>query len=184
MKDTTSFFCNLDYLLIPIKVNELSNVLKYGLKPIKNPSKSCLDAQPLLPLEPTSIYSVAIFRQWKNKHMNELNIDAIDPETEIVLKIDKSVVLYVPFHFNKNENQGRQDNINTLVDDTNHTSSIWNYDVVHNLQEIMMNEVIFHKVINSAFINEIWYFTENAPPQGLYDNHFKIRLVDNSKKLL
>jgi hypothetical protein len=183
-KDTTAFFCNLDYLLIPIKVKELSNVLKYGLKPIKSASKRYLEAEPLLPVEERGVYSVAIFRQWKNKHMIEFDIDKIDPETEIVLKIDKSVVLYIPFHFNKNENDGRKDDFNTLVSDTNVTSSIWHYDVIRNLKEIMMNEVIFHKVINSAFIKEIWYFTENAPPAGLYNKHYKIKLIDNSKKLL
>jgi hypothetical protein len=183
-KDTTSFFCNLDYLLIPIKIKELSKVLKYGLKPIKSASKHSLEAEPLLPLEETGVYSVAIFRQWRNKHMIEFHIEKIDPETEIVLKIDKSVVLYTPFHFNKNENCGRKDSSNTLESDTNVISSIWCYDIIRNLKEILMNEVIFHKVIDSAFIKEIWYFTENAPPEGLYNKHYKIKLIDNSKKLL
>lgn len=184
MKDTTSFFCNLDYLLIPVKVNELSTVLKYGLKAVKKPSKRCIEEESLLPLEESGVYSVAIFRQWRNKHMNEFDIDAIDPETEVVLKIDKSVVLYIPFHFNKNENFGRKDINNTLISEINHTYSIWNYDVVRNLNEIAMNELVFHKSINPAFIKEIWYFTDNVPPEGLYNEHHKMKLIDNSKKLL
>lgn len=184
MKDTTSFFCNLDYLLIPIKITELSNILKYGLKPIKKPSNRFLEAEPLLSQEQSGVYSIAIFRQWRQKHMSEFDIDIIDPETEVLLKIDKNVVLYVPFHFNKCENAGRQDDINTLVSDETNISSIWNYDVVRNLKELMLNEVVFNKDINSSFIKEVWYFSENAPPNGLYNQHFKIHVIDNSKKLL
>lgn len=185
MKDTTSFFCNLDYLLVPIKLSDISKVLKYGLKPIKKPSRiGVYEGEPLLPQEESGVYSVAIFRQWRNKHMNECDIDAIDPETEVVLKIEKNVVLYLPFHFNKNESFGRKDDYNTLVSDINHISSIWSYDVVRNLKEMMLNEVVFHNSISSAFIKEIWYFTEHAPPEGLYNEHYKIKFVDNSKKLL
>ena len=184
MKDTTSFFCNLDYLLVPIKVNELYSVLKYGLKPSKKPSKGCLTAEPLLPKEETGVYSVAIFRQWKGKHMNEFDIDKIDPQTEIVLKVDKSVVLYIPFHFNKNENFGRKDVSNTLISDINNASSIWHYDVIHNIKEITLNEVIFHKTIDPNWVKEVWYFTENAPPADLYNCHCKVKLINNSKKRL
>lgn len=183
MKDTTSFFCNLDYLLVPIKVNELYSVLKYGLKPSKKPSKGCLTAEPLLPKEETGVYSVAIFRQWKGKHMNVFDIDKIDPQTEIVLKVDKSVVLYTPFHFNKNENFGRKDNFNTLISDINNASSIWHFDIVRNLHRVVLNEVIFHTKIEPSFIKEVWYFSDTLPTD-LYNNHCKIKIVNNSKKLL
>jgi hypothetical protein len=183
MKDTTSFFCNLDYLLVPLKLNELSSVLKHGLKPNKKPPKSFLAAEPLLPKEETGVYSVAIFRQWRGKHMNELDIDKIDPQTEIVLKVDKSVVLYIPFHFNKNENLGRKDNVNTLVSDINNASSIWHYDIVRNLHEIVLNEVIFQEKVEPAFIKEVWYFSD-TPPADLYNQHYRVKLIDNSNKLL
>lgn len=180
MKDTSSFFCNLDYLLVQIKLDDLHYILKKGLKPIKKPYKSIQDTQPLLSNEQSGVYSIAIFRQWKNKHMKDFGIDNIDKDTEIVLKIDKSAVLYIPFHINKRENNGRQDDINTLVSE----DTIWKYDVVHNLHDFTFNELVFHKEINSAFIKEIWYFTENYPPSDLYNTHYKTKLVNNSKKVL
>lgn len=186
MKDTSSFFCNLDYLLIPVKLHELPNILKKGLKPVKKPYKSFIEAQSLLPKEESGVYAVAIFRQWKNKYMRDFDIDNIDKDTEVVLKIDKSVVLYTPLHFNKQENHGRQDDANTLVSSAQETSNnnIWKYDIVHKLDELLLNEVIFHKEINPDFIKEIWYFTENAPPNDLYNEHYKLKLVNNSKKVL
>lgn len=184
MKDATSFYCNLDYLLVPIQVKDLSNILKHGFKPTKPPKVSCLEAQPLLTNEEPGIYAVSIFKQWRAKHMEYLNIDSINPDTDIVIKLDKSVVLYVPFHFNKTENQGRKGIANTLYSDETSNSSIWKYDVVKNINNIMLNEIVFHETINPAFIKEVWYFTGNEVPHMFYNEHYRVKFVNNNEKLL
>lgn len=183
MKDTTSFFCNLDYLLVPIKINHLSNVLKHGLKPLQKPYKSCMEAEPLLSREECGVNSVAIFKQWRHKNMCDLEIDNIDPDTEVVLKIDKSAVLHLQFCFNKCENDGRQDIHNSLVSDINSISSIWKYDVVRNMNQLILNEVIFQATVDSAFIKEVWYFTENEPPGELHTKHLQLKFVNNAIEL-
>lgn len=184
MKDTSSFFCNLDYLLVPIKLCDLHNIIKKGVQIEQQPYKSCIEAEPLLPCKEQGVYAVAIFRQWKNRNMKDLGIDNIDPESDVALKIDKSAVLHIPFHFNKCENDGRQDNMNTLLSNEESSSTVWRYDAVRNLNNIIFNEVIFHKVLHPAFIKEIWYFTENTPPSNLYNRHYKARFVDNNKRIL
>lgn len=181
MKDTSSFFCNLDYLLVPIKLSDLYSIIKKGVQPDKR--AACIEAQPLLHCKERGVYAVAIFRQWKNRQMKDLEIHNIDPESELVLKIDKSAVLYSPFHFNKCEHVGQQ-NLNTLVSYDDSPYAIWRYDAVHNLKDLMYNELIFHTVLDPAFINEIWYFTKNAPPDKLYNKHYKARFIENSIKVL
>lgn len=184
MEDTSSFFCNLDYLLVPIKLTDLHYILKKGLSPIKRThSKYISETQPLLPKEEGGVYTVAIFKQWRDKHMKDFGICIIDPQTEVMLKIDKSAVLYIPFHINKCENDGRQDEFNTLRSDES-SNSVWKYDVVHNLNEFQMNELVFHKNINPAFIKEIWYFTDSDPPTAMYNEHYKMKLVSNSEQVL
>lgn len=184
MKDTTSFYCNLDYLLVPVKMYDLAHVVKNGLKPFKPPTRTCIEVEPLLEPEACGVYSVAIFKQWRSKSMSELKIENIDPETEVVLKLDKSVVLYVPFYFNKNENKGRMTLSNTLPSHSESNTSIWRYDVVRNIETIQLNEVIFDDKIDSSFIKEIWYFTKDRVPSLLYDEHYKVKMVNNYSKTL
>jgi hypothetical protein len=186
MKEVTSFYCNLDYLLIPIKITELSTILKKGLKPSQICDKNYFKTEPLLPIEEPGVYSVAIFRQWKNNHMSILDIHNIDKETEVVIKLDKSVVLYTPFHFNKTENNGMRDIGNTLESEHTYSqcSNVWKYDVIRNLHNIRMNELVFHKTIHPDFIKEIWYFTNNHVPIYFYNQHIKVKLINNEQQLL
>jgi hypothetical protein len=176
MKDTSCFYCNLDSILIPVNITDLREILKKGVKveQIVNEKRDTL-----LPIKCEGVYGVSTFRQWKNKAMSEIYIGCASPDHEVVLRIDKSVVLYMPFHFNKAEAFGQRELGNTLESDESLGESVWKYNVVANLTNLHMNEIIFNKTINPSFIKEIWYFTECGVPSGLYDFHCKVPLIAN-----
>lgn len=182
MKEATSFYCNCEYILVPISIIELRKVLKQGLSCECYSKPTLMDGDTLLPQKHDGVYGITVFRQWKSFDLAKVNLMGLGTHDQVLLRLDKSVLLYVPFHFNKVENYGHKHPNNTLVS-TNATTdsdcpSVWSYDVVRNSNDLCLNEIVFHKDIVADFIKEIWYFTEHVP-YALYNFHCKKKLVCN-----
>jgi hypothetical protein len=178
MKDVSSFYCNCDYILLTLSVSELHDTIRTGLRCEKHQTYKHEKYDPLLPQKHDGVYGIAVFRQWKDCDLSKLSLLGMGYNDQVILKIDKSVLLYLPFHFNKIENYGRKQSNNTLVSDDTDYHSVWHYDVVRNHHELHLNEIVFHKDIAADFIKEIWYFSKDVPHE-LYNFHCRKPLICN-----
>lgn len=176
--DTTSFYCNLKYVLVSVPRSQVTHVLKKGFQcETQNHLNHGQYGERLLP-KFDGVYGVAVFKPWQSKPFDTLGLGDIDAQNDVVFVLHKNVVLYNKFHINRQEDSGMRMSGNTFESNGDLGDNVWSFDVMRNLDSLTHNELVFHHHVTKEFIKEIWYFKDNVPSY-LYDSHIKLPLVSN-----